>query len=79
MQNLNRLLTEDDVTEYMKDETIGLSQSDLEMIYNYYVNAEFDDFQAELASVKDLSRFLSYVIDSGTDLRVIRKMLNILM
>lgn len=77
--NYKRYLGEGEVAEYTRESSSQpFSQEQLEEIFNNYFNGNIEDFKSSFKSVNELAQFLNYVIDSGTDLRVIRQMINTL-
>jgi hypothetical protein len=77
--NFSKYLGEGEVGEYTRQISSNLfSQDKLEEIYNNYFNGNISDFKDSFTSVNEVSQFLNYVIESGTDLRVIHQMVNTL-
>jgi len=75
---IDRFLGRDDVEEYIGDDEGVDSVSDMEIIYNDYYNGNITDFKSHFTNSKILAQFLTYIIEMGTDVREIQKMLKVL-
>lgn len=75
--NLDNLLGNDEVTDYVSEEYGGLDMESLEQIYANYINGNLKDFKEALNDGKTLAQFLQGVIETGNQ-NDISKMLKIL-
>ena len=74
----NRYLGNDDVAEYTKTVSKGMTETALEEAYNDYFQGDTADFKKKMKTVSEVAQFTSYLIENGTDVRLINQMLKTL-
>jgi len=74
----NRFLGNDEVAEYTKTVSKGMTQDALDEAYNTYFQGSIDDFKKMMKTVSEVAQFTSFLIQEGIDIRLIQQMLKIL-
>lgn len=77
-RNYNRFLGNDEITEHTSVLRKGISQEALDEAYNNYFKGNLEDFKNSFKTVSEVAQFISFIIESGIDVRIVNQMLKVL-